>query len=163
FVVCRARRARDVKGREPAAPWRPSVLGSRRPADARPDRREEGDPLPLWFEPPSEGGAATTRDRFCRKRGLGPAALAILFAYGVANGAAVASEETVSPRSAPSAKLLPADRMAAWTPGLMSAGGIPNRTTIYKTLSPSGGDDSGAIQTALSTAPAGQVVMLSPG
>ena len=53
--------------------------------------------------------------------------------------------------------------MAAWNPGLMSVGGIPNRTTIYKTLSPSGGDDSGAIQAALNSAPAGQVVMLNPG
>ena len=45
----------------------------------------------------------------------------------------------------------------------MSAGGIPNRTTIYKTLSPSGRDDSAAIQAALNSAPAGQVVMLSAG
>ena len=53
--------------------------------------------------------------------------------------------------------------MAEWTPGLMSVGGIPNRTTLYKTLSPSGGDDSAAIQAALNGAPAGQVVMLGPG
>jgi hypothetical protein len=53
--------------------------------------------------------------------------------------------------------------MAAWNPGLMSVGGIPNRTTIYKTLSPSGRDDSGAIQAALNSAPTGQVVMLNPG
>jgi len=45
----------------------------------------------------------------------------------------------------------------------MSVGGIPNRTTIYKTLSPSGGDDTAAIQAALNAAPAGQVVMLSAG
>jgi hypothetical protein len=64
---------------------------------------------------------------------------------------------------APSGSLLPADRMVAWNPGLMSVGGIPNRTTIYKTLSPSGRDDSGAIQIALNSAPAGQVVMLNPG
>lgn len=59
--------------------------------------------------------------------------------------------------------LLPADRLVAWNPGLMSVGGIPNRTTIYRTLSPTGKDDSGAIQAALSAAPAGQVVMLGPG
>jgi hypothetical protein len=102
--------------------------------------------------------------RVRRKRGgdLGLAALAVLLAYGVATCAAAAAE-AAAPRSAPSGSVLPADRMAAWNPGLMSVGGIPNRTTIYRTLSPSGGDDSGAIQTALSTAPAGQVVMLSPG
>ena len=33
---------------------------------------------------------------------------------------------------APSGGLLPADRMVAWNPGLMSIGGIPNRTTVYK-------------------------------
>ena len=70
---------------------------------------------------------------------------------------------TAPPPPAPSGSLLPADRMAAWNPGMMSVGGIPNRTTIYKTLSPSGGDDSAAIQAALNSAPAGQVVMLNPG
>ncbi|CAL78542.1 hypothetical protein; Pectin lyase-like (virulence factor-like) [Bradyrhizobium sp. ORS 278] len=59
--------------------------------------------------------------------------------------------------------LLPADRMVAWTPGLMAAGGIPNRTTIYRTLSPSGRDDTAPIQAALQAAPAGQVVLLGPG
>jgi hypothetical protein len=59
--------------------------------------------------------------------------------------------------------LLPADRMIRWKPGLMAVGGIPNRTTVYKTLSPSGRDDSNLIQIALETAPPGQVVMLSPG
>jgi hypothetical protein len=53
--------------------------------------------------------------------------------------------------------------MAKWNPGLMSAGGIPNRTTIYKTLSPSGRDDTAAIQAALNAAFANQVVMLNPG
>jgi hypothetical protein len=68
-----------------------------------------------------------------------------------------------TPPAVPSVSLLPADRMAPWNPGLMSLGGIPNRTTIYKTLSPSGGDDSAAIQAALDNAPAGQVVMLNSG
>ena len=62
-----------------------------------------------------------------------------------------------------SSVLLPADRLVTWNPGLTSAGGIPNRTTIYKTLSPSGQDDTAAIQAALNSAPAGQVVMLSAG
>jgi hypothetical protein len=115
--------------------------------------------------------------------------LAIMTACGPANGAVPAVESTTGgcgsaiassacagsdtshlaqlaaapPPPAPSTSLLPVDRMAAWNPGLMSEGGIPNRTTIYKTLSPSGADDSAEIQAALNSAPAGQVVMLSPG
>jgi hypothetical protein len=46
---------------------------------------------------------------------------------------------------------------------MMSKGGIPNRTTICATLSPSGGDDSAAIQAKLDSCPSGQVVMLNPG
>ena len=79
------------------------------------------------------------------------------------NTSQLAQLEVAPPPPAPSASLLPADRMAAWNPGLMSEGGIPNRTIIYKTLSPSGRDDSAAIQAALNNAPVGQVVMLNPG
>lgn len=64
---------------------------------------------------------------------------------------------------AQSSSLLPADRVTKWKPGLMRVGGIPNRTIVFKTLSPSGHDDSNAIQIALENAPPGQVVMLSPG
>src|SRR5437899_2009024 len=35
--------------------------------------------------------------------------------------------------------IIPADRMTTWNPGLNAVGGIPNRTTIYRTLSPRGG------------------------
>ena len=45
----------------------------------------------------------------------------------------------------------------------MTASGIPNRTTIYKTLSPNGKDDTSAINAALSGCPAGQVVLLKAG
>ena len=45
----------------------------------------------------------------------------------------------------------------------MTANGIPNRTTIYTTLSPSGGDDTSAINTAVSNCPAGEVVLLAAG
>ena len=48
-------------------------------------------------------------------------------------------------------------------PGVTYNGGIPNRTTIYKTLSPSGGDDTAAIQAALNGCPANQVVQLTAG
>src|SRR5262249_30876840 len=78
--------------------------------------------------------------------------------------------------------LIPANRVTVWQPGVTynaipaprSAGntipstpgagyGIPNRTTIYKKLSPSGGDDTPAIQAALNGCPAGQVVLLTAG
>ena len=45
----------------------------------------------------------------------------------------------------------------------MTANGIPNRTTIYKTLSPNGTDDTAQINAALSSCPAGQVVLLTAG
>jgi hypothetical protein len=63
------------------------------------------------------------------------------------------------------AGIIPADRITTWNPGLNAAGGIPNRTTIYRTLSPRGGsfEDTAAIQSALNTCPHGQVVKLSPG
>ena len=59
--------------------------------------------------------------------------------------------------------IIPAVRNFAWNPGMMSQGGIPTRTTIYATLSPSGGDDSAAIQAKLDTCPPNQVVLLNPG
>jgi len=45
----------------------------------------------------------------------------------------------------------------------MTAVGIPNRTTIYTTLSPSGGDDTNAIKNAIAACPHGQVVLLTTG
>jgi hypothetical protein len=45
----------------------------------------------------------------------------------------------------------------------MTASGIPNRTTIYRTISPSGGDDTSAIQTALKNCLPGEVVLLTTG
>jgi len=47
------------------------------------------------------------------------------------------------------AQIIPANRNYAWNPGLISVGGIPNRTTICATLSPSGGDDSPASEGSL--------------
>lgn len=58
---------------------------------------------------------------------------------------------------------LPSDRTTTWQPGLMSVGGIPNRTTVCATLSPSGGDDSTAIQAKLDSCPDNSVVLLSAG
>ena len=53
---------------------------------------------------------------------------------------------------------LPADRLAAWNPGLNSVGGIPNRTTVFTTVFPGGN-----IQAAIDAAPPGQVVQLAAG
>jgi hypothetical protein len=66
---------------------------------------------------------------------------------------------------APRGPIIPTDRPFAWTPGMMTKGGIPNRTTICATLSPIGGgtDDSGAIQTAINGCAANGVVFLNPG
>ena len=61
------------------------------------------------------------------------------------------------------APILPADRATTWNPGLNSVGGIPNRTTVYTTVSPSGNDDSAAIQAAVNACPNNQVVMLATG
>jgi hypothetical protein len=47
---------------------------------------------------------------------------------------------------------LPADRLTVWNPGLNAVGGIPHYTNIAATLSPSGGNDRPAIQTALDAA-----------
>src|SRR5204863_271073 len=66
----------------------------------------------------------------------------------------------------PTVGLLPSNRSdySSWsTAGLQSVGGIPNRTTIFNTISPNGGDDTGAIQAALNACPAGQVVQLTAG
>src|SRR6266849_2601113 len=61
------------------------------------------------------------------------------------------------------AQIIPSNRATTWMPGMMAAGGIPNRTTIYKTLSPSGGDDTAAIQAAMTGCPPNQVVQLTAG
>jgi hypothetical protein len=58
---------------------------------------------------------------------------------------------------------LPADRATRWVPGLIGIGGIPVRTTVCRSVSPGGGDDTSAIQAAIDACPAGQVVQLSAG
>ena len=63
------------------------------------------------------------------------------------------------------AGIISADRRTIWNPGLNATGGIPNRTKIYRTLSPRGGslDDTLEIQRALDACPPGQVVKLGVG
>ncbi len=59
---------------------------------------------------------------------------------------------------------LPADRATAWKPGLNGVGGIPSASwPTCATVSPSGGDDSAAIQAAVDACPVGRVVQLSAG
>lgn len=59
---------------------------------------------------------------------------------------------------------IPPDRNFAWNPGLMSKGGITSSTSQFgPTLSPSGGDDTNLIQTAINSCPAGKFVLLGPG
>ena len=68
---------------------------------------------------------------------------------------------TASVTVASSSELLPTDRLTVWKPGV--AGGIPNRTTVCRTVSPPPGDATGTIQAAIDRCPAGQVVQLSAG
>lgn len=63
---------------------------------------------------------------------------------------------------------LPADRAQVYSPGVTYNGGIPNRTTVFTTISAStygngASEASAGIQAALDACPAGQVVALSSG
>src|SRR5262249_62139381 len=73
---------------------------------------------------------------------------------------------TITDRTLPVGQIIPASRMTDWTkPGLTARGGIPRRTTIFKTLSPLGGGrgDDPQIRAAINPCPEGQVVHLPPG
>jgi len=64
--------------------------------------------------------------------------------------------------------ILPPDRATTWNPGLMSMGGISNRTAVFTNLTAStyangALDASAGLQAALDVCPPGQVVLLSPG
>ncbi|MFA5263506.1 MAG: hypothetical protein WC378_06740, partial [Opitutaceae bacterium] len=61
------------------------------------------------------------------------------------------------------ATIIPDARRTVWQPGLTYNGGIPNRTTIYTTLTPSGGSDDAAIQSAIDNCPDDQVILLGAG
>ena len=79
---------------------------------------------------------------------------------------AAAGNEVVSPAAIiDSSGLLPTDRSTTWKPGMMGAGGIPARSTVCATLTPSGGtsDDTARIQAAINVCPVGQVVQLAAG
>lgn len=61
--------------------------------------------------------------------------------------------------------ILPPDRATVWNPGLMTVGGIPERSTDCARVSPrgQGRDDTSQIQEAIDRCPAGQVVELDAG
>ena len=68
------------------------------------------------------------------------------------------------PPPPPPTGILPPDRQTLWQPGVTyNTSGIPDRTDIFMTLSPSGGDDTAAIQAALDGCPPGTVVQLTAG
>ncbi|MGA2782341.1 MAG: CFI-box-CTERM domain-containing protein [Smithella sp.] len=58
---------------------------------------------------------------------------------------------------------LPSSRVVTWQGNVGVSGDIPARTTIYKTITASGGDRTSTIQTALNNCPSGQVVLLGAG
>src|ERR1700688_3683606 len=89
--------------------------------------------------------------------------IARLSSWGRLGASALIFASVLSSQLALGQTIIPADRNFAWNPGMMSKGGIPSRTTVCATLSPSGGDDSTAIQAALDSCPANQVVMLNAG
>ncbi len=61
----------------------------------------------------------------------------------------------------PLSGIVPDERVTAWQPGV--PGGIPERTEVCVTLSPSGGDDTDELQEALDSCPEDQVVQLEAG
>src|SRR5215469_12363074 len=97
--------------------------------------------------------------------------LAAAFAGTFANAASVTQNLSIQVLPPPlpgdpTAGLLPPDRSdyASWSKaGLRSIGGVPHRTTIFRTISPSGGDDTAAIQDAFNNCPPEQVVQLTAG
>lgn len=79
----------------------------------------------------------------------------------VGNGPGAAVAQSV-------ASLLPADRNASvnWSKaGMLTVGGIPNRTTVCANVRPLGGgqDDTASVQSAIDSCPLGQVVQLAAG
>jgi hypothetical protein len=84
------------------------------------------------------------------------------------SGSSGSTSSSGSSGSDPTSGVLPSydDAYANWkNAGLLSVGGIPNRTTVCATVNPLGGgqDDFTNIQNAINKCPAGQVVQLGVG
>jgi hypothetical protein len=58
---------------------------------------------------------------------------------------------------------LPLPRSVTWRGNVGVTSDIPSRNTVFRSLRPSGGNDTAAIQAALNSCPTGQVVFLSHG
>ncbi len=86
-----------------------------------------------------------------------------LAAVPIAASAAPSLPDAAPPVVSAGAGILPDERLTVWNPGLMSVGGIPARTAIFKAIPPSGGDDTATIQAALDACPPNQVVQLEAG
>jgi hypothetical protein len=88
----------------------------------------------------------------------------LLALAGCQGGETAAPADGGTPGATPAwTGVLPPDRRTTWNPGLNAVGGIPYRATVYRTLSPGGGDDTAAINAALAACPANQVVKLTAG
>jgi hypothetical protein len=101
---------------------------------------------------------------------------AICAAAGYSNSAVASATYTIN---ASGTYALPTNRVTTWQPGVSYAptsgsyvpaqppsgwtGGIPARTTNCATLSPSGSDDTAAINNAIAACPANQTVQLTSG
>jgi hypothetical protein len=70
---------------------------------------------------------------------------------------------SVAPAPTTGIYALPTERVTRWQPGVTYNGGIPARSAICSTLTPSGGNDLAQIQAALDACPANQTVKLGPG
>lgn len=98
-------------------------------------------------------------------------AVALSASLPPAVGSAAAAPHTPIPLASPArlgVGILPPDRDASanWqVAGMLSVGGIPNRTIVCKTVSPlgAGKDDTANIQNAIEACPPGQAVSLAAG
>jgi hypothetical protein len=88
----------------------------------------------------------------------------IVTATNIYSSASATSPQTAVIGTAQPLYTLPSDRTYDWNPGLNSVGGIPSASwTVYKTISPSGGDDTATVQAALNSCPKNGVVQLNAG
>src|SRR5580658_8470116 len=90
------------------------------------------------------------------------------FIRGCLTAASYALVFVASAQADPTSGVLPSydDAYANWkNAGLLSVGGIPNRTTVCATVNPMGGgaDDLANIQKSINNCPAGEVVQLGAG
>ncbi|HYS11311.1 MAG TPA: hypothetical protein VEP66_21420 [Myxococcales bacterium] len=86
----------------------------------------------------------------------------------VATSVADPSKSGTATVSVTTLTIIPSDRRTTWNPGVLSQGGVPNRTTICATVQAStygngASDATAGIQAAINGCPAGQVVLLSAG